>query len=82
MDLTVGRRLRAYLTDWEQDCCGSPLRVGEGGEVTLGPATEWVRGRGLGPVDAYVTMHDVDDDAAPPHRVRARLLRVQEVRFD
>lgn len=82
MDLTAGRRLRAYLTDWDQDCCGSPLRVGEEGVVELAPAAPWVRDLGLGPVDAAMTMHDVGDDAAPPHRVRARLLRVQEVRFD
>lgn len=60
MDLTAGRRLRAYLTDWDQDCCGSPLRVGEEGVVELAPAAPWVRDLGLGPVDAYVTMHDVD----------------------
>lgn len=83
MDLTVGRRLRAYLTDWEQDCCGSPLRVGEEGVVELAPAAPWVRDLGLGPVDAAMTMHDVGDEGSEaPRRVRARLLRVQEVRFD
>lgn len=83
MDLTAGRRLRAYLTEWEQDCCGSPLRVGEEGVVELAPAAPWVRDLGLGPVDAAMTMHDVGDEGSEaPRRVRARLLRVQEVRFD
>lgn len=77
MDIIVGERVRAYIENWEQECCGDPIRADAVAEVDL--TSFDAEDPSPGAVDWCVTRHDIG--SPPVHRVRIRLLRTQEVRF-
>lgn len=82
MEIFAGRRGRAHLSSWEQECCGPALHVGETAGITLRAAVEWDDDRSAGPVDWLLDLHSEDGPGMPPaHRALVRVERVQEVRL-
>ncbi|QQE48233.1 hypothetical protein I6H91_08765 [Micrococcus luteus] len=76
MEITAGRRSRAYVADGEQECCGERILVGEIVDMVLLPFSDEDQDPALGPVDWITTHHD---DGDPSRRVSARLQRVQQI---
>ncbi|WP_295018493.1 DUF6578 domain-containing protein [uncultured Micrococcus sp.] len=79
MEITAGRRGRAYVADWEQGCCGERVLLGEIVDMVLLPFSDEDQDPPLGPVDWIMTHHDDGDPSRPAHRVSARLQRVQQI---
>ena len=79
MEITAGRRSRAYVADGEQECCGERVLVGEIVDMVLLPFSNEDQDPPLGPVDWITTHHDDGDPSRPAHRVSARLQRVQQI---
>lgn len=71
--------MRAYTSDWEQECCGASIPVDSTAELLIEPLTRSSTAV-ADLADWYVTGHDAGEPD-PPRRVRAQLLRVQGVRF-
>lgn len=50
MEITAGRRSRAYVADGEQECCGERVLVGEIVDMVLLPFSDEDQDPPLGPV--------------------------------
>lgn len=82
MEIFPGRRGRAHLSSWEQECCGSALRTDETALVTLQSAPTMDEDLSGAPVDWLLVLHEDDGPGMPPaHRALVRVERVQEVRL-
>lgn len=79
MEITAGRRSRAYVADGEQECCDERVLVGEIVDMVLLPFSDEEQNAVLGPSDWTMTHHDEGDPFRPAHRVDTRLQRAQEV---
>lgn len=80
MDATPSQRGRAYIADWEQECCGNTVLRGATADVVLLPFPENMRNKALGAVDWLMSHHDDGaGEAGPSWRVRVRVERVQAV---
>lgn len=81
MDITAGALGCAYLTDWEQECCGGPIAAGAIHELLLQPSAQGRRSLSHIPVDWILTHHDDGGSAesTPLRRVRAQVRNVREV---
>lgn len=77
--------LRAYLDDWEWDCCGDPFRVGDTVTLQVREPRAALRtllgalGEGL---DLAESHHEVDADDEPTRPVTGRVRRIVGVAVD
>ena len=77
--------IRAYLDDWEWDCCGDPFRVGDTVTLQVREPRAALRtllgalGDGL---DLAESHHEVDADDAPARPVTGRVRRIVGVAVD
>lgn len=81
MDITVGAVGRASLSDWEQECCGDSIAVGEVHELILLPSRGVSQAGPLVSAGWIVTHHDDGSPAGsiPLRRVRAVVRAAHEV---
>lgn len=81
MDITVGAVGRASLSDWEQECCGDPIAVGEVHELIVLPSRGMSQAGPLASAGWVVTYHDDGSPAGsiPLRRVRAVVRAAHEV---
>ncbi|WP_236743575.1 hypothetical protein [Micrococcus luteus] len=81
MDITVGAVGRASLSDWEQECCGDPIAVGEVHELILLPSRGVSQAGPLASAGWVVTHHDDGSPAGsiPLRRARAVVRAAHEV---
>lgn len=79
MTTSSSERLLAFVAQWEYECCGDPLQVGEAVDLTLTSVSkEPLPGPDGRPVSHHIEHHVSDD---PMRHVRARVVGVWEERI-